>query len=84
MTKEEKQNMKFRYYHELYLLPFQSAVRAGTGAIMYAYNRVNNSYASQNSKTQNGLLKTELGFQKLVVSDWDGQHTGWAERRGWS
>lgn len=30
---------------------------------MCSYNRVNNSYACQNSKTINGILKTELGFQ---------------------
>jgi beta-glucosidase-like glycosyl hydrolase len=30
---------------------------------MCSYQRVNNSYGCQNSKTLNGLLKTELGFQ---------------------
>jgi beta-glucosidase len=24
----------------------------------------------------NGLLKTELGFQDFVITDWDAQHTG--------
>lgn len=43
---------------------------------MASYNRVNDSYASQNSKLLNGLLKTELGFQGVVVSDWFAQHTG--------
>ena len=43
--------------------PFQDAVRAGSGNIMCSYNRVNNSYGCANSKTLNGLLKTELGFQ---------------------
>jgi beta-glucosidase len=37
---------------------------------------VNNSYACQNSKALNGLLKTELGFQGFVVTDWDAQHSG--------
>jgi len=41
-----------------------------------SYNRVNNSYGCQNSKTQNGLLKGELGFQGFVVSDWSAQHAG--------
>lgn len=41
-----------------------------------SYNRVNNSYACQNSKTLNGFLKTELGFQGFVVSDWEAQHSG--------
>lgn len=37
---------------------------------------MNNSYACQNSKALNGLLKTELGFQGFVVSDWFAQHSG--------
>jgi beta-glucosidase len=56
--------------------PFQDAVHAGTGNIMCSYNRVNNSYGCANSKTLNGLLKTELGFQGFVVSDWGAQHAG--------
>lgn len=43
---------------------------------MCSYNRVNNSYGCQNSKTQNGLLKSELGFEGFVVSDWGAQHGG--------
>lgn len=43
---------------------------------MCSYNRVNNSYACGNSYTLNHLLKTELGFQGFVVSDWTGQHSG--------
>lgn len=43
---------------------------------MCSYNRVNNSYACGNSYTLNHLLKTELGFQGFVVSDWYGQHSG--------
>jgi beta-glucosidase len=49
---------------------------------MCSYNRVNNSYASANSKTLNGLLKTELGFQGFVVSDWGAQHAGVASALG--
>lgn len=56
--------------------PFQDAVHAGTANVMCSYNRINNSYASANSKTLNGLLKTELGYQGWVVSDWGAQHTG--------
>ncbi|KAH6985194.1 glycoside hydrolase superfamily [Ilyonectria destructans] len=62
--------------HELYLWPFQDAVHAGTGNIMCSYQRINNSYGCQNSKTLNGLLKTELGFQGFVVSDWGALYTG--------
>lgn len=43
---------------------------------MCAYQRLNNSYSCHNSKSLNGLLKTELNFQGFVLSDWFGQHTG--------
>jgi beta-glucosidase len=66
-------NIDDKTIHELYLWPFQDAVHAGAGCIMCSYNRLNNSYGCQNSKTLNGLLKTELGFEGFVVSDWAAQ-----------
>lgn len=71
-------NIDDKTLHELYLWPFADAVRAGAGNIMCSYNRVNNSYACQNSKILNGILKDELGFQGFVVSDWFGLHAGYA------
>ncbi|KAH8888446.1 putative beta-glucosidase [Thozetella sp. PMI_491] len=64
--------------HESYLWPFQDALRAGSATIMCSYNRLNNSYSCQNSKLLNGILKTELGFQGSVITDWDALHTGYA------
>ncbi|KAJ6440504.1 glycosyl hydrolase [Purpureocillium lavendulum] len=69
-------NVDDKTMHEVYLWPFQDAVKAGTGNVMCSYQRINNSYGCANSKTLNGLLKTELGFQGFVVSDWGAQHTG--------
>ncbi|KAH8652253.1 glycoside hydrolase superfamily [Xylariales sp. PMI_506] len=69
-------NIDDRTLHELYLWPFADAVRAGVGSFMCSYNQVNNSYACQNSKLLNGILKGELGFQGFVMSDWSGQLTG--------
>lgn len=43
---------------------------------MCSYNRLNNSYGCANSKILNGILKTELGFEGHVVSDWGAQHAG--------
>jgi beta-glucosidase-like glycosyl hydrolase len=37
---------------------------------MCSYNRINGTYACENSKSLNGLLKEELGFQGYVMSDW--------------
>ncbi|KAI2639949.1 glycoside hydrolase family 3 protein [Hypomontagnella submonticulosa] len=69
-------NIDDKTMHELYLWPFVDAVRAGVGSIMCSYNQVNNSYACQNSKTLNGLLKGELGFQGFIMSDWQAQQSG--------
>ena len=69
-------NVDDKTMHEMYLWPFADAVKAGLGSIMCSYNRVNNSYACQNSKMLNGVLKDELGFQGFVMSDWQAQHSG--------
>ncbi|KAI1211232.1 glycoside hydrolase family 3 protein [Annulohypoxylon truncatum] len=69
-------NIDDKTIHEMYLWPFQDAVKAGTVNVMCSYNRVNNSFGCSNSKNLNGLLKTELGFQGFVVSDWGAQHAG--------
>ncbi|KAF8545191.1 glycoside hydrolase superfamily [Trichophaea hybrida] len=63
-------NADDRTMHELYLWPFADSVRAGVASVMCSYNQVNNTYACGNSKTMNGLLKDELGFQGFVQSDW--------------
>ncbi|KAA8569017.1 hypothetical protein EYC84_000690 [Monilinia fructicola] len=69
-------NIDDKTIHELYLWPFADAVHAGASCVMCSYNRLNNSYACQNSKAQNGLLKTELGFEGFIVSDWGALHAG--------
>jgi beta-glucosidase len=69
-------NIDDKTVHELYLWPFQDAVKAGAISAMCSYQRFNNSYGCQNSHLMNKLLKHELGFQGFVVSDWVAQHTG--------
>ena len=69
-------NADDRTIHELYAFPFMEGLRAGGASIMCSYQRTNNSYGCQNSKLLNGILKTELGFQGFVTSDWDAQHSG--------
>ncbi|KAK7752827.1 hypothetical protein SLS62_005169 [Diatrype stigma] len=69
-------NLDDRTLHELYAFPFMGAIRDGASSVMCSYNRVNNSYACQNSKLLNGVLKTDLGFEGFVVSDWGAGHTG--------
>ncbi|KAI1135097.1 glycoside hydrolase family 3 protein [Hypoxylon sp. FL0543] len=69
-------NIDDRTIHELYLWPFAQGVKAGVGSIMASYNAINGSAASQNSYILNGLLKDELGFQGLVMTDWLAQISG--------
>lgn len=66
-------NIDDKTMHELYLWPFADAIHAGSASVMCSYQRINNSYGCHNQKTQNGLLKTELGFEGFVVSDWGAQ-----------
>ncbi len=66
-------NIDDKTLHELYLAPFADALHAGVASVMCAYTGVNNSYSCQNSKLLNGILKTELGFEGFVVSDWGAQ-----------
>lgn len=69
-------NIDDRTMHELYMWPFQDCIRAGAASIMCSYNMLNGSSTCQNSKALNGLLKTELGFQGYVISDWGAQRGG--------
>ena len=64
-----------RVLRELYLVPFETAVReAGVWSLMSAYNRVNGTHASEHPWLLGELLKGEWGFDGLVVSDWLGTH----------
>lgn len=65
-----------RALRELYLRPFEMAVRqGGAWAIMSAYNRLDGTYCSENTRLLTDLLRREWGFDGLVVSDWGGTHS---------
>ena len=56
---------------ELYLSAFEAAVRRSQPAtIMSAYNRLNGVYCSEDPWLLNDVLRTEWGFEGLVVTDW--------------
>lgn len=61
---------------EIYLHPFLRSVQADVASIMCSYNLNNNSWSCQNSELLNNLVKTEMGFQGYVMSDWGAQHSG--------
>ncbi|KAH8815723.1 glycoside hydrolase superfamily [Xylogone sp. PMI_703] len=76
LMKAISSNIDDRSLHELYAWPFAESIRAGAGAVMTSYNDVNGSAASQNSMLINGILKDELGFQGIVMTDWMAQIGG--------
>ncbi|MDB9846218.1 hypothetical protein OAC41_05585, partial [Acidimicrobiales bacterium] len=58
-----------RTFREVYLLPFEFAIRRGNAlGVMTSYNRVNGTYASEDPALLNGILREEWGFEGLVVS----------------
>jgi beta-glucosidase len=62
-----------RAMRESDLLAFQIALRdSGAGAVMCSYNRINGTYACENSYTLTDVLKKDFGFKGFVVSDWGG------------
>ena len=64
-----------RALRELYLLAFEDAVTdAGAWLVMSAYNGVNGSTMSENDLLETPL-KTEWGFDGVVVSDWTAVRT---------
>jgi beta-glucosidase len=62
-----------RALRELYLRPFEMAVKEGkTQALMTAYNKINGAYANQNQPILRDILRKEWKFDGVVVSDWGG------------
>ena len=60
-----------RSLRELYLVPFELAVREGGAlAIMTAYNRLNGRWLTQQPAFLLDILRDEWGFEGLVMTDW--------------
>ncbi|GLI79207.1 hypothetical protein PoHVEF18_007535 [Penicillium ochrochloron] len=65
-----------RALREIYLLPFQLAMRICRSAcIMTAYNKVNGTHVSENKPIIDGILRKEWGWDGLIMSDWFGTYT---------
>ena len=60
--------------HEIYVAPFDAAVKAGVSSIMCSYNRLNGTFACGNKDTLTTILRDEIGFKGFVTSDWGAVH----------
>ncbi|KAG8952575.1 hypothetical protein FRC03_012069 [Tulasnella sp. 419] len=63
-------NVDDRTEHEIYAHTFLRSVQAGVTSFMCSYNQVNNTYACENDRVLNQILKSEFGFQGFILSDW--------------
>jgi len=64
-----------RTLREIYLPAFEATVKAGVGAVMCAYNKVNGAYMCENNFLLNQILKQEWGFTGFVTSDFGATHS---------
>ncbi|KAG1807782.1 glycoside hydrolase family 3 protein [Suillus subaureus] len=65
----ESSNVDDRTQHEIYAHPFLRSVMAGLSSVMCSFNLINDTYACNNDKMLNDILKREYGFQGFVMSD---------------
>ncbi len=59
-----------RTLHEIYLPAFKAGVDAGAMCVMTSYNQINGEWCGQSSFAINQLLRKDLGFKGLVMTDW--------------
>jgi beta-glucosidase len=59
-----------RTLHEIYLPAFKAGVDAGVKAVMTSYNQINGEWCGQSDYVINNLLRKQLGFKWLVMTDW--------------
>ena len=71
-----------RTMREIYLTGFEIVCRtARPRAIMSSYNLVNGTYAHEHKHLLIDILRTEWGFDGMVVSDWGGSNSAVAAAR---
>jgi len=60
-----------RTLYEIYFPAFERALKAKPWTVMCSYNLVNGVFASENKKLLDTVLRKRLGFDGLIVSDWN-------------
>jgi len=59
-----------RTLHEIYLPAFEGGIDAGAAALMTSYNLINGEWCGQSEFVINNILRKQLGFKWLVMTDW--------------
>ncbi len=67
--------MSERALREIYLPAFAAAVQeGGANSVMGAYNKFRGQFCTHNEYLVNKILKGELGFKGVLISDWGAVH----------
>jgi len=59
-----------RALHEIHMAGFQAGIDAGAWGVMTSYNQVNGEWTGQSKTVIDGLLRGQLGFKHIVMTDW--------------
>src|SRR5258708_2247769 len=66
-----------RTLREIYLPPFEAAVKVGhVATVMGAYNGVNGYFCCENPFLLTQVLRTEWGFKGILMADYNAIHQG--------
>jgi beta-glucosidase len=65
-------NLSLAELKEIHLPPYVAAIRAGVKTVMVSFNSWKGRKLHGSRYLIQGLLKTELGFSGVVVTDWNG------------
>ncbi|KAJ7207949.1 glycoside hydrolase family 3 protein [Mycena pura] len=70
---QESSDVDDRTQHEVYARPFLRSVMAGVASCVI--DLINGTYACENDKIMNDIIKREFGFQGYIMSDWSATHS---------
>ena len=65
-----------RALNEIYFAPFRAGIEAGALGVMTSYNQLNGDWAGQSKHVCTDILRGQLGFQWLIMSDWISTYDG--------
>lgn len=65
-----------RELHEINLPAFKAGIDAGARAVMTSYNLLNGEWCGQSDFVIKNLLKKQLGYKWLVMTDWRSVYNG--------
>jgi beta-glucosidase len=65
-----------RALHEIYLPGFKAGIDAGAKAVMTSYNQLDGEWCGQSAYVIKDVLRRQLGFKWLVMSDWRSVYDG--------